>query len=292
MQIVRYQTSSGPAVGIDDRGTLRRLPVGSMAELLTLSLDQVRELVLDAGAQEERPERFLPPVDGLIEVWASGVTYQRSRAARVEESRVADVYDMVYDAPRPELFFKSVAWRVVGDGQPVGIRADSELNVPEPELALVINAHCEIIGATICNDVSSRSIEGANPLYLPQAKVYAGACALGPGITPVWELDLTALAITVTVTRSGVTVWQGETTTALMRRTFEDLVEHLFRAEQFPHGAVLSTGTGIVPELSFTLSDGDLISIDVAEIGELSNTVRVGKDAFGWIPVPDQAGAR
>jgi 2-dehydro-3-deoxy-D-arabinonate dehydratase len=282
MRIVRYQNAAGPAVGLDDAGTLRALPVGSIAELLSLTLDDLRKLVegTDLGEVHAGPPQLLAPVDGLTEVWASGVTYQRSRAARVEESRAADVYDLVYEAPRPELFFKSAAWRVVGDGDPIGIREDSELNVPEPELAVVVNRHGAIVGATICNDVSSRSIEGVNPLYLPQAKIYAGACALGPAITPAWQLDLAALPVSCVVTRAGQPVWQGQTSTALMRRGFEELVDYLYRANHFPHGAVLSTGTGIVPDMDFTLRDGDVVTIDIAGIGLLTNTVRTGKSAF------------
>jgi 2-dehydro-3-deoxy-D-arabinonate dehydratase len=287
MIVVRFQTGSDIAVGVqDEAGSVRRLPFASFADLLTLSFDEFGEALLTADRIAQTPVRILPPVDGLTEVWASGVTYLRSRAARAEESRVADVYDLVYDAPRPELFFKSVAWRVVGDGDPIGIRDDSELNVPEPELALVINSRGEIVGATICNDVSSRSIEGVNPLYLPQAKIYAGACSLGPGVAPVQDLELDSLPIAASVVREGTVVWRAQTSTTLMHRRFEELTQYLFRADRFPHGAVLSTGTGIVPDMDFNLRDGDLVTIDITGIGRLANTVRVGKDAFSWIPVP------
>ena len=200
------------------------------------------------------------------------------------------MYARVYEAERPELFFKSPAWRVCGDGEPIGIRPDSQISVPEPELALVCNAGAEIVGVTICDDVSSRSIEGQNPLYLPQAKIYAGACALGPGITPAWELDLGALAITVSVRRDGTVAWSGETSTASLHRELGELVEYLFLASSFPHGAVLSTGTGLVPELSFTLAPGDEVEIGVAGVGTLTNVVRSATSGeFGWLtPSPDR----
>jgi 2-dehydro-3-deoxy-D-arabinonate dehydratase len=205
-------------------------------------------------------------------VWAAGVTYERSSEARQEESVVADVYSRVYDAARPELFFKSVAWRVAGPGEPVGIRDDSEIDVPEPELALVVNAGGDIVGYTVCDDVSSRSIEGENPLYLPQAKVYAGCCALGPGIRPFWEVPY-ALGIQVEVLRDGHRVWDGTTSTKMLHRRFDDLVAYLGRHLGLPDGAVLSTGTGLVPSLDFTLAVGDTVTVTVDGIGTLSNPV-------------------
>jgi 2-dehydro-3-deoxy-D-arabinonate dehydratase len=218
--------------------------------------------------------RLLAPVDGLTEVWASGVTYERSMDARVEESRTQDVYSRVYAAERPELFFKSVAWRVVTDGEPIAVRPDSAVTVPEPELAAVVTSTGEVLGWTVCDDVSSRDIEGENPLYLPQAKVYAGSCALAPGIRPAWEVaDPAALGISVRVTRAGVPVFADTTSTARMRRSVPELVTHLMRAQDFPAGAVLSTGTGIVPDLDFTLLAGDLVDVTVEEVGTLSNPV-------------------
>ena len=172
------------------------------------------------------------------------------------------------------------------------MRPDSDVDVPEPELALVINVSGQIVGFSVCNDVSSRTIEGANPLYLPQAKFYDGACALGPGIRPIWEVaDAADLDVSVTVDRGRETVWRAETSTALMHRTFSDLVTFLYRAVTFPDGAVLSTGTGTVPELDFTLHDGDVVTIDVAEVGRLRNQVRtVEGNAFAWL-TPDRARA-
>src|SRR4051794_36555517 len=164
--------------------------------------------------------RLLAPLDGRTEVWAAGVTYERSRDARMEESSEQSVYDRVYAARRPELFFKSVAWRVVTDGEPIAVRSDSAVTVPEPELAVVVTAAAEVFGYTVCDDVSSRDIEGENPLYLPQAKVYAGSCSLATGIRPAWEVpDPGALGIGVRVTRTGDTVFEGATSTARMHRS-------------------------------------------------------------------------
>jgi 2-dehydro-3-deoxy-D-arabinonate dehydratase len=273
-----------------DGAAVRALAVGSVAELLAMPSGQMRSVLSAALEPAVSAPRLLPPVDGLTEVWACGVTYERSSAARQEESDVADVYARVYEAQRPELFFKSSAWRVCGDGEPIGIRPDAQISVPEPELALVCNASGEIVGVTICDDVSSRDIEGQNPLYLPQAKIYAGACALGPGITPVWALadDLRALAITVAVRRGGSVAWSGSTSTASLHRDLGELVEYLFLASSFPHGAVLSTGTGLVPELSFTLAPGDEVEIGIAGVGVLTNVVRPAGE-FGWLtPSPDR----
>ena len=290
MNIVRYAGPDGVRVGVGDGVTVRPLAVASVAELLAMPADRMRSAVEAPLEPAVGAARLLPPVDGLTEVWACGVTYERSSAARQEESDVADVYARVYEADRPELFFKSPAWRVCGDGEPIGIRPDSQISVPEPELALVCNAAGEIVGVTICDDVSSRDIEGQNPLYLPQAKIYAGACALGPGITPVWELDddLGALAITVSVRRGDAVAWSGETSTAQLHRDLADLVEYLFRSASFPHGVVLSTGTGLVPELSFTLAPGDEVEIGIAGVGVLTNVVRL-TTGFGWLtPSPDR----
>src|SRR3954447_24620879 len=177
--IIRYVHDGTVAIGVRDPAdaTVHPLPVPTVGALLALSADEFRAAIDARDAVPLADVRLLPPVDGLIEVWASGVTYRRSSDARQEESDVADVYARVYTADRPELFFKSPAWRVCGDGEPIGIRPDSQISVPEPELALVCNAAAEIVGVTICDDVSSRDIEGQNPLYLPQAKIYAGACA-------------------------------------------------------------------------------------------------------------------
>lgn len=218
--------------------------------------------------------RLLKPTDAQ-EVWAAGVTYERSRVAREEESAGSGIYDRVYTAPRPEIFFKATPSRTVGPGEAVAVRQDSRWNVPEPELGLVVNPALELVGFTIGNDMSSRDIEGENPLYLPQAKVYRRACALGPGIVLAGELDPRALGIRLTIQRDGKTVFQGETSTRMMNRTLEELVAYLGRANEFPHGVVLLTGTGIVPGDDFTLQEGDVISVAIDGLGELVNPVVV-----------------
>ncbi|MEV4534286.1 fumarylacetoacetate hydrolase family protein [Asanoa sp. NPDC049518] len=283
MHIVRYRREHDDTarVGVRADGVVRELPVPSVAALLHESVADLRELLAAPGNVVD-DARLLAPVDGATEVWAAGVTYQRSREARMEESSEADIYGRVYDAARPELFFKSAAWRVVVDGEPIAIRADSGLDVPEPELALVINRFGEIAGYLVSNDMSSRSIEGENPLYLPQAKVYAGACALSAGIRPVWEVDGSDLAVAVRVTREGVAVWSGATSTARLKRPFAELVDYLFRADNFPDGAVLSTGTGLAPAMDFTLRPDDVVTITIDGVGELTNPVVVGKEHFDF----------
>jgi 2-dehydro-3-deoxy-D-arabinonate dehydratase len=228
-----------------------------------------------ADAQNRLTQQLLPPISKQ-EVWAAGVTYLRSKVARQEESKEAgggDFYDRVYDAPRPEIFFKATPHRVVGPGKGVNIRKDSTWNVPEPELALVINAAGKIIGYTIGNDMSSRSIEGENPLYLPQAKTYDKACALGPCIyltqTPIPK----ETTITLTIDRQGQTVFSGNITLNSMKRTEDELVGYLFKECSFPDGCILLTGTGIIPDNDFTLQSGDVISISIEHIGTLVNTV-------------------
>jgi 2-dehydro-3-deoxy-D-arabinonate dehydratase len=208
------------------------------------------------------------------EVWCAGVTYERSRDARVEESTVKDAYMLVYDAPRPELFLKDAAGRrTVGPGEPIGIRDDSTWNVPEPEVGVVVGEQGRIDGLTIGNDVSSRDIEGANPLYLPQAKVYAGSCAIGPAVYRAERTDA-PLRIHMRVSDdTGRVLFEGETTTARMRRSYAELVEWLLIDNPVPPGSVLLTGTGLVPPDDFTLVPGHLVEIHVPEIGTLANPV-------------------
>ncbi len=207
------------------------------------------------------------------EVWAAGLTYERSREARVEETVIPDPYDRAFLAERPELFFKATAQRVRGPGEPIAIRADSIWDVPEPELAVVCNSALEVVGYTIGNDVSSRSIEGENPLYLPQAKIYAGSCALGPVIAPAWAYDPRDNAIELRVTRAGKTVFSGATSTSAMRRRIPDLLTYLGRHNRFEYGVILLTGTGIVPPHDFSLQPGDEVTIRIEGIGELRNPV-------------------
>jgi len=269
---------------VDAEGTpLARIDHGtSLADLLRLRLAEL-DRVLDATRplSPNPTMTLLSPIDGATEVWATGVTYHRSEEARVEESDTPDIYTKIYRAERPELFFKSTARRVAGPSQPIAIRADSEWNVPEPELALVVNAHAEIVGYTIGNDVSSRSIEGENPLYLPQAKVYAGACALGPAIVCADEvIDPYALRIAMRIERAGTTAWAGDTTTRELRRSMDQLVSYLFREDEFPDGALLLTGTGLVPDADFTLKAGDVVEIEIEQLGLLRNPVVRGKSAL------------
>jgi 2-dehydro-3-deoxy-D-arabinonate dehydratase len=237
------------------------------------SADGVRVAVADARTLAlERPARLLRPVDPP-EVWCAGVTYERSRDARIEESG-SDVYALVYDAARPELFLKDAACRrTVGPGEPVAVRSDATWNVPEPEIAVILGDELEIVGYTIGNDVSSRDIEGANPLYLPQAKVFAAACALGPAVyvPEDWEAPL-SIVLTIRDAGGG-TLFTGDTSTARMKRTFADLVSWLARDNPVPPGSVLLTGTGLVPPDDFTLLPGHVVEIEVPEIGMLTNPV-------------------
>ncbi|MEU4580346.1 MULTISPECIES: fumarylacetoacetate hydrolase family protein [Nonomuraea] len=279
--IVRYARNGEIRAGVQAGDTVHPLPL-PLPELLRLPLDDLRDLVTtaaDSTPPEPAPGTPLAPVDGRMEVWAAGVTYRRSRQARVTESEAdADVYERVYDAERPELFFKSTAWRVVGPGGTIAVRQDSVIDVPEPELALVVNAHGEIAGYTVCDDVSSRTIEGANPLYLPQAKVYLGACALGPAIRPAWEVpDPYALPISMRIHRDGALAWSGEASTAELHRRLDDLVAHLFAADVHPDGVVLATGTCLVPDLPFTLATGDTVHIEIGEVGALTTGVVRGR---------------
>jgi 2-dehydro-3-deoxy-D-arabinonate dehydratase len=245
----------------------------SLDTLLSVPLQELREFVSRARPND-------PNVDGAVEtpiqsqeVWAAGVTYQRSREARAEESVDADPYDRVYSAARPELFFKATPNRVRGPGQKIAIRSDSSWDVPEPELAVICNSRGEVAGYTIGNDVSSRSIEGENPLYLPQAKVYDGSCSLGPAIALAWDFDPADKTIGLEIRRAGTTLFQSETSTAAIRRPIAELVEYLHRHQQFRSGCILLTGTGIVPPREFTLQPADEVIIRIEGIGVLQNQV-------------------
>ena len=233
-----------------------------------------RSLVLEAPAALVRPAD--PP-----EVWCSGVTYERSRDARIEESG-SDIYALVYDADRPELFLKDAQCRrTVGPNEPIAIRSDATWNVPEPEIGVVLGEDLSIVGYTIGNDVSSRDIEGANPLYLPQAKVFAAACALGPAdyVPEDWDAPL---SIEMTIRdEQGAVLFEGSTSTARMKRNFPDLVSWLVRDNPVPPGSVLLTGTGLVPPVGFTLLPGHVVEIHVPEIGTLTNPVVPAADVLG-----------
>ena len=270
-----YRTASAwwvqtaPGIGIP-------LPPNATDSLTTREdLFEYLEKTARAGTPESLPRRLLAPIQAQ-EVWAAGVTYFRSRAARMAESESAgggDFYDRVYSAERPELFFKATPHRVVGPEAAVRIRRDSKWNVPEPELALLISPGAKILGYTIGNDMSSRDIEGANPLYLPQAKVYDACCALGPAILVSREPIPASTVVQLMIRRGDEAVFQGSIQLTEMKRGLEELVTFLFRESSFPSGCFLLTGTGIVPPDSFTLAIGDRVEISIDGIGVLANTV-------------------
>ncbi|QBI21420.1 fumarylacetoacetate hydrolase [Egibacter rhizosphaerae] len=250
-------------------------------EVVRAGADALQAVLASASDGPVPPgARVTAPV-GQQEVWAAGVTYGRSRDARVEESGVPDSYDLVYAAPRPELFMKAAPGRVRGPGETVGVRADSGWDVPEPELALIADPRGELIAYTLGNDVSSRRIEGENPLYLPQAKMYRHSCALGPCLVPVDRApERRDLRISLEVHREGQVCYADRVDVADMRRTPEELLEWLYRAQDYPNGVVLLTGTAIVPDDEFTLRPGDEVVVRVPGLGELRNAVeRVGRSA-------------
>lgn len=276
-----YKTIEGSV--IEDNGQYLQLPEIDWDVLINRN---DLELVLTSLTRRAKrledfdPSRHALAPIGRQEVWAAGVTYFRSRTARMEESKSAgggDFYERVYSAPRPELFFKATPHRVAGPGAAVRIRSDSKWNVPEPELALTINSLGEIIGYTIGNDMSSRDIEGENPLYLPQAKVYDDCCGLGPGILLGGRPLATSTAIELRILRSGETAFEGRTDLSNLKRSPEELVEYLFRDNSFPFGCFLLTGTGIVPPDEFSLQPDDEVRISIDGIGTLINHVISGR---------------
>jgi 2-dehydro-3-deoxy-D-arabinonate dehydratase len=282
MKLCRFETSERkPRIGLlTDEQTLLDLSAAASASLNSLFEMSPTELVNLVKQNLPRHSlanvRLLTPVERQ-EVWAVGVTYLRSKKARMEESDFsATAYDKVYDAPRPELFFKSMPEKVVGPGEAVGIRSDAKWNVPEPELAFVINSRGNIVGFTIGNDMSSRDIEGENLLYLPQAKIYEKSCAVGPVVVVgATESEARTWTIQLAIERNGARVFQGETSVSQIKRGFGELVEYLFRSQKFPNGAILLTGTGVVPPDTFTLQAEDKIRISISGIGVLENTVAV-----------------
>jgi 2-dehydro-3-deoxy-D-arabinonate dehydratase len=282
MHIFRFNSSLGPHLGLNIDGARYDLSATApefqnMATWLAhpkpvavvqAALTKCRQFVISNDVP------LLPPID-FQEVWASGVTYLRSKVARMDESREsADIYDRVYDAERPELFFKALPSRVAGHAMPIRIRRDSTWNVPEPELVLVLSSRGEIVGSTAGNDMSSRSIEGDNPLYLPQAKIYQGSCAIGP-VIHIHEGEQSARTIQISIDRDGTTVFSGEISTSQMRRKPEDLANWLIRELEFPGGVFLFTGTGIVPPNDFTLRAEDVVRITIEGIGTLENAVAI-----------------
>jgi 2-dehydro-3-deoxy-D-arabinonate dehydratase len=283
MKLCRFQNENQVRIGIlNDHGTISDLSTAGVTALTPLLERDDVVAHVRALATAKLPEiavdkvQLLPPVERQ-EVWAVGVTYLRSKKARMEESDFsATAYDKVYDAPRPELFFKSMPEKVVGPGDAVGIRRDATWNVPEPELALVLNSRGQIVGVTIGNDMSSRDIEGENLLYLPQAKIYDRCCGLGPCIVVgATEENVRNWTIAVTISRNSQPVFSGDTSIGRIKRTFAELGEYLFRSQTFPNGAILLTGTGVVPPDDFTLQPGDVIRIEVTGIGALENSVVV-----------------
>jgi 2-dehydro-3-deoxy-D-arabinonate dehydratase len=270
-----FRTTDGPLLESDGR----RVRLVDLSWDALVNHEHLYEHLVGAlsDVADARGEfQLLAPI-GAQEVWAAGVTYLRSRTARMDEARDAgggDFYDRVYTAERPELFFKATPRRVVGPGDAVRVRQDSRWSVPEPELALVVNARGTIVGYTIGNDMSARDIEGENPLYLPQAKIYTESCALGPCVLVTREALPPGTRIKLSVLREGAEAFRGETALSQMRRKPEELVSFLFRENSFPDGCILLTGTGVVPPDDFTLRSGDVIRITIPPIGTLENRVR------------------
>jgi len=269
-------------VGLVEGGSVRDLSgagVRRLDDLLERAdlADQLTRLRQSALAEQPVDQvRLLTPVESQ-EIWAAGVTYLRSKQARMEESDFsARAYDHVYEAARPEIFFKAVPEKVVSSGEAVGIRRDARWNVPEPELTLVINSSGALVGFTIGNDMSSRDIEGENLLYLPQAKIYTGSCAIGPWVVVgAAEIDARQWTIRLEIQRGNDVVFAGDTRVDQIKRRFGELIEYLFRSQAFPRGVMLLTGAGIVPPDAFTLAAGDRVRITISGIGTLENQVAV-----------------
>lgn len=261
--------------GLASRET-EKLTLASILEQSNPS-EFVKKLPKIAPAFQVDQVKWLSPVDQQ-EVWAAGVTYIRSKSARMEESEAAaSCYDRVYVSPRPELFMKATPHRTVGHGGQLRIRKDATWNVPEPELTLVMNSKMKLVGFTIGNDMSSRDIEGENPLYLPQAKVYDQCCGLGPWITLSEAVENPLdMRVGLTIERGGATVFSGETNVNQMARKYDELIGWLGRDNSFPNGVFLMTGTGVVPDSNFTLNAGDIVSIEIAGLGKLVNSIVQG----------------
>jgi len=263
LHLTRHESANGPRWALDGR---RLADDFTLARLLQLPASGMPGFLQAMAGTEAASGPLLAPIESHGEVWAAGVTYLRSREAREAESSVRDVYSKVYDAARPELFSKSPGWRVAGHEMPIRIRRDSRWNVPEPELTLVVNAHGEIAGFCAGNDVSSRDIEGENPLYLPQAKMYDGSCALGPGISLCDAGTLGDLAIDLAVLRAGRPIFTGATRTSRIKRPLQELVDYLRKELAFPDGVFLMTGTGVVPPDDVSLEPGDRVRITIGEL--------------------------
>jgi 2-dehydro-3-deoxy-D-arabinonate dehydratase len=263
MYLTRHATAAGPRWAADGLYLPQAMTLGF---LLSLSREQLVSVASETKGAQSADDPLLAPIESEQEVWAAGVTYLQSREARMSESDTADIYEKVYEADRVEVFYKSAGWRVRGDGQPIRVRADSQWNVPEPELTLVVNAAGAIVGYTAGNDVSSRDIEGENPLYLPQAKVYDGSCAVGPGIVIGVPDDFTDLPIRLGIHRGDQNVFSGETSTAQLKRGLDEIAGWVTSEMSFPYGVFVMTGTCLVPEDEFTLKPGDRVRIEVGDL--------------------------
>lgn len=263
MLLTKHKTNDGSCWALDGFFLPANL---NLRVLLEMPHEKMLEVLKNESKTESAMGEKEAPIDSHHEVWAAGVTYLRSRDARKEESAVADMYQKVYEAERPEIFSKSIGWRVSGNGQPIRIRKDSKWNVPEPELVLVINCFNEIVGYCAGNDVSSRDIEGENPLYLPQAKVYNGSCALGDSIYLCSVEEIKDIPIRLQVKRANQVIFDGEANTNSMKRKLPELVEFLTRELDFPQGVFLMTGTCLVPGDDFTLQPDDIVTVQVGEL--------------------------
>jgi 2-dehydro-3-deoxy-D-arabinonate dehydratase len=270
MQLSKHATPSGHRWALEG---MFLAPSLTLSQILEVRGERLTDFLAAAATEDRASGHVVAPVDPQQEVWASGVTYLRSRDARMAESESSkDIYDNVYVAERPELFPKAVGWRVAGPGEAVRVRADAQWSVPEPELVIVSNRFGEIVGYTAGNDASSRDIEGANPLYLPQAKIYDRSCALGPAIVVAGAEELTKVPIVLTIERDGKVVFSDETNTSEMKRSFNELCSYLHLELSWPNGVLLMTGTSLVPSDDFSLRERDRVSITVGA-QRLINTV-------------------
>lgn len=263
MYLTRHQDMQGPRWALDGYWLPQDFNLKLLLELPGSSLVGFLKAMPVGGAANDM---FMAPIEDEQEVWACGVTYARSRDAREAETKIKDIYERVYEAKRPEIFFKAIGWRTIGHRGAIRIRQDTHWNVPESELTLVINCRSEIIGYCVGNDVSSRDIEGENPLYLPQAKIYNGSCAIGPGIWIAQAEELRDLQIEIEIVREARLVFEGKTRSSQMKRSLEELAFYLTAELSFPHGVFLMTGTGVIPPDDFTLQKGDLVRIKIGSL--------------------------
>ena len=276
--LVRARFGGGTHLLLRRGGALFDLRLLKLDELMRFPVAEIRSLLSAGRFPEMHPEfaEIVAPVESQ-EIWAAGVTYLRSREARLEETAQKDIYEHVYKSDRPELFFKAAGWRAVGSGGEIGARADSTWSVPEPELAVLANSRAEVVAYACGNDMSSRSIEGENPLFLPQAKIYDRSCAIGPAAVLAWEVDVSRAGMRMTIERDARTVFEGSAHVADMTRDPADLVRVLASSYTLPVGAWLLTGTSIVPPESYSAEPGDVVRIAIDGLGELTNSVSLVK---------------